>query len=624
MVSIIVLNRNNKAIIAACLDSVIKYSCNFDYELIVVDNQSTDGSFEMLCAAYEGKIKLYRNNANGCASGRNIGLAHANGDFICFLDSDQRVVGENWLQSAMDILMNHAEIGAVGWTGGWLRKDGTVGPIVDYIPDIYGDMQSRCITKVTYLGTGGMLVRKEAVDRAEGFDESYDPAFFEDTDFSLRICRAGYKLCVSRGIKIGHTPHQTTKHLDFRTLFLANQQKFRKNWSGDNEKYLRYTLDCPRKILVLSYYNPFNGGGGQRPLAFILEAIKYNAEVAFVFESDSDMDKMKEFPLLNHPAFKLLQVNENGQYKPFNAQAKDFTSETYLLSEWKPDLVIAHVPVSGLFKIFKCCKELGILTVYDQMDKWDAFPNDIFGKSEKEYIKTADLCTTITTALAMENIKRYGISSLKLPNAVYNSFAKKVSLSYQEVQDRNKRQRKKILYAGALWADWFDWGLLEYTIRNCPDYDFVVIGGDIATPEENVQGNNGDVITICHSYPNVIFTGLLLHDELPEYYRDANVATIPFIANDITKPCSPIKYYEYVSAFLPVVSTQIDDLKGLPFVSIAEEGENLYERFVSLLRKAAEHEITKAEYDNICQFIKDESTWQCRYEILLTALMCLK
>ena len=66
-------------------------------------------------------------------------------------------------------------------------------------------------------------------------------------------------------------------------------------------------------------------------------------------------------------------------------------------------------------------------------------------------------------------------------------------LGHQEVQDRNKRQRKKILYAGALWADWFDWGLLEYTIRNCPDYDFVVIGGDIAAPEENVQGNNGDV-----------------------------------------------------------------------------------------------------------------------------------
>ena len=44
MVSIIILNHNNKEIITKCLDSVIKYSKNMEYELIVVDNQNTDGS----------------------------------------------------------------------------------------------------------------------------------------------------------------------------------------------------------------------------------------------------------------------------------------------------------------------------------------------------------------------------------------------------------------------------------------------------------------------------------------------------------------------------------------------------------------------------------------------------
>ena len=70
MVSIIILNHNNKEIITKCLDSVIKYSKNMEYELIVVDNRSTDGSLELLKTLYKDKIILLENSVNGGCSNK--------------------------------------------------------------------------------------------------------------------------------------------------------------------------------------------------------------------------------------------------------------------------------------------------------------------------------------------------------------------------------------------------------------------------------------------------------------------------------------------------------------------------------------------------------------------------
>lgn len=618
MVSIIILNHNNKEIITKCLDSVIKYSKNMEYELIVVDNRSTDGSLELLKTLYKDKIILLENSVNGCASGRNIGLRKAKGEYVCFLDSDQFVLQENWLISALDILKNHPEIGAVGWTGGWLNNDFVSGPIFDDYNDFFG-FKGNCFTGVTYLGTGGMLVKKEVVDKTGGFDEKFDPAYFEDTDFSFNICKAGYKLCICRQISISHVPHQTTKNLDFNEIFYKNQTIFHNKWFNDEKKDLIKTLPLIKKILVISFYNPFNGCGGQRPVAFVNEAISHGNEVMFVFESGSDMGNISDFPLFSHPKLKLLQhISGTDKYKRINADVEEVLTENEILRNWKPDLVLAHVPVEGLFDLFSHASQFGINTLYDQMDKWDAFPNDIFGKKESEYVKSALCCTSITDALIKENKKRYNINFIKIPNAVYDDFCMKSMPTFDEYKKRCSRKRKKIIYAGALWAGWFDWKLLEYSVKNCPEFDFIIIGGAEAADEENADDDMFLNINHLRKYPNIIFTGPLRHDKLPEYYRDANAAIIPFISNDITKPCSPIKYYEYISSILPVVSTEIDDLCSLPFVSIAKNGENLYEDFVAKLRLAAQKEISLTEYNDLVNFVS-VNTWSNRYEVMTWA-----
>ena len=119
MISFVILNHNNRDCIGKCIDSVIKYGEDIEYEIIVIDNLSTDGSYEWLQSVYGNSIRLVKNTKNGCSSGRNIGIRYALGNLICFLDSDQVATNRNWLQQAETLLKENPHFGAVGWTGGW-------------------------------------------------------------------------------------------------------------------------------------------------------------------------------------------------------------------------------------------------------------------------------------------------------------------------------------------------------------------------------------------------------------------------------------------------------------------------------------------------------------------------
>lgn len=96
-VSIVVLNYNGKAFLDDCLNSIfnIRYHSSL-YEVLVVDNASTDGSIEYIRNRFT-KVKLFAlENNYGFTEGNNIGAKYASGDFIAFLNNDT-IVDENWL-----------------------------------------------------------------------------------------------------------------------------------------------------------------------------------------------------------------------------------------------------------------------------------------------------------------------------------------------------------------------------------------------------------------------------------------------------------------------------------------------------------------------------------------------
>ena len=231
-VSIIILCYNNEKIITRVIDSIANKFSKNEVEIIVIDNQSSDGSQDLL-KNMKG-IKLFINDKNGCSSGRNIGLKHAQGDYIAFLDSDQYVCGRSWLTDPIAILENFPQIGAVGWAAGWFSSQGSAGPIAEYMPkkgknSLYQLRNFRL--DVGYLGTGGMVVRKNDVIRIGEFDEYYDPTCFEDTDWSLRIKKEGLWLAYHRSPTMIHQAHQTTE--------ANNQSSFYDNLFKKNERYFK-------------------------------------------------------------------------------------------------------------------------------------------------------------------------------------------------------------------------------------------------------------------------------------------------------------------------------------------------------------------------------------------------
>ena len=86
--SIIIINYNGASFLNDCLDSIFNSKVSFNYEVIVLDNNSSDDSLELL-KSYQNKIRLIKNKANtGFSYANNQGVKVSNGDYILLLNND--------------------------------------------------------------------------------------------------------------------------------------------------------------------------------------------------------------------------------------------------------------------------------------------------------------------------------------------------------------------------------------------------------------------------------------------------------------------------------------------------------------------------------------------------------
>ena len=240
--SVVVLNYNNKGIIDKCVDSLLEWNDRYGYEIVVVDNQSTDGSFEQLQKKYGSRINLVRNRKNGCSSGRNLGVKASKGEYILFLDSDQWATDAYWLDSYLYICHTADNFGAVAWNGGWFDRYAAGYMIADNY--VYRSMPPSALYRndLGYLATCGFLMRKSLFEEIDGFDEYYDPTCYEDTDLTLKIRHAGKECYYSPCLGVVHLPHQTTKagseaHMKRIT---EKQKYFAEKWRQLNPALLNY------------------------------------------------------------------------------------------------------------------------------------------------------------------------------------------------------------------------------------------------------------------------------------------------------------------------------------------------------------------------------------------------
>lgn len=208
--SIVIVNWNTCDLLRDCLTSVYSGMGKLRAEVFVVDNASTDGSVQMVRAAFPQATLLTNPENLGFAAGNNIALRQARGRYVMLLNTDTLVHG-TVLPDAVAWLDAHPTVGVIGPKV--LNADGTVQPSCSAFPSLkLLTLQALGLTKVPrldrYRMTGwdrssarrvdvisgaAMFVRRAAMTRVGLLDESF---FFygEETDWCRRFGQAGWQL----------------------------------------------------------------------------------------------------------------------------------------------------------------------------------------------------------------------------------------------------------------------------------------------------------------------------------------------------------------------------------------------------------------------------------------------
>jgi len=214
VLSIIIVSWNAQDYLMQCLESLFTVECRHLLEVIVVDNASTDGSPEAVAKRYP-QVKLIRNAANlGFARANNIGVSAANGNYICLVNSDVKVLPD-CLNRLVRYAEKHPETGMIGpriiGGDGKLQRSCRGFPTVwnmfcralaldsifPRVPIFTGYSlrhwpQETC-REVDILSGCFWVVRRRALDEVGGLDESFF-MYGEDMDWCKRFWKGGWKL----------------------------------------------------------------------------------------------------------------------------------------------------------------------------------------------------------------------------------------------------------------------------------------------------------------------------------------------------------------------------------------------------------------------------------------------
>jgi GT2 family glycosyltransferase len=200
LVSIVIPNWNGKKFLSPCLDSLLGQTYR-NFEIIVVDNGSKDGSIDLLKERYPQVKLLALQHNTGFSFAVNRGIEASSGEYIGLINNDTKV-HEQWLDAMVSALKNHNEIGSAACkmlslddptifdgAGDGLRRGMLPARIGHGEKDIGQFNNQRYV-----LGAcgGAALYRKSMLDEIGLFDEDFF-AYLEDVDLGLRAQSAGFK-----------------------------------------------------------------------------------------------------------------------------------------------------------------------------------------------------------------------------------------------------------------------------------------------------------------------------------------------------------------------------------------------------------------------------------------------
>lgn len=230
-VSVIIVNYNTLALTQQCVDSIFEKTSGLDFEVIIVDNGSTDGSKEVF--SHDSRILyIYSEENLGFGRANNLGAAHAKGDYLFFLNSDTYLVNHAVSLLWEEMRHQNQENTKVACAGCMLTDEqgeyvhsyarfpsklqslmgATIYPVlwklhvISHIPTTSNDdepLHPESSFEVDYVTGADLMVRKAVADQLGLFDPDFF-MYFEETEMQHRYSKAGYASIICRDPKIVH------------------------------------------------------------------------------------------------------------------------------------------------------------------------------------------------------------------------------------------------------------------------------------------------------------------------------------------------------------------------------------------------------------------------------------
>ncbi len=240
-VSVVVLTYNNLDLTKECLASLLTESVYPEWELIIVDNASSDGSREYLTefAQLHPQTKLILNDKNlGFAAGNNVGLKVATGDYLVILNNDTRVT-PGWMTDLVRHLRRNEHLGLVGPVTNSIGNEAQIAIVYHKIEEMrtkaaeYTSSHARKRIDVETVAFFCVAMRRSTWEKVGPLDEAFTVGFFEDDDYCRRVAQAGLKVAIAEDVFVHHQHSASFNILppeEKQAIFERNKQVFEAKW----------------------------------------------------------------------------------------------------------------------------------------------------------------------------------------------------------------------------------------------------------------------------------------------------------------------------------------------------------------------------------------------------------
>lgn len=243
LVSIVVLTYNNEVMNRQCIDSILKQTAYANYEMIIVDNHSTDDTvnyLQELKAKALPNVTVILNEKNlGFAGGNNCGIRCAKGDYILLLNNDT-VVTRGWLTHMVKHLEQNPQYGMCNPVTNSIGNESKIAAhytnrkelmafAYQYTAQHMGD-EYQNVDRLPLFAT---LIRSSVIKKIGELDTEYKVGMFEDDDYAERVRQAGFKMIIAEDAFVHHINNGSFKKLEdaeYQRIFQANRKIFEEKW----------------------------------------------------------------------------------------------------------------------------------------------------------------------------------------------------------------------------------------------------------------------------------------------------------------------------------------------------------------------------------------------------------